>query len=382
MGGLPMKKNLPRPDCRSKFLGPAIVGLICGVGVYFAQHEWRNQPLVLLFAAVCSVILLSFALTVFSTVWSKLAVGRHVKIQAVCGETVVRPLLPAFLARICSVHSCWEVNQGGQFLAGPEVFLRSDGKEEIVFNRRCRIHRDECPGIQVQRMVAVGDPLGLFSFRFRTDLDADILIEPGVFEAHSPSCIMSVAEAANAKASPSGSPEGDLSEMREYREGDSARLIIWKVLAKTGGQRRMVRIEERVEARRCALYLVATGPGDDRAASFIKHFLAQRNVAGDWVFGVSGSPEVFCRSKGGDTFSRVVKQISRSGLLDPEVDLMSDFKDFIDKSKRLRIENPVVVVGGEPEDSGIVKLRDQIRSHAQRCGILIVRTTGNPEFLN
>lgn len=373
------KKNTLSYDHRAKFFDASFVGVVCAAGAWFAHSELRNQPLVLFFGSIVGIILFCLILTMLGSSLYKFTSrkNRVVKIHRQCGEPTILQVLAKPIARICSASSFWELNQGLKSLPGPEVFLRSDGKEEIVFNRRCRIHSDESLDIQVKRILVLGDPLGLFAFKIRTDLDVDILIEPSAFEAHSPSCIKSIADAANAKASPSGSPQGDLSEMREYREGDSARLIIWKVLAKTGGQRRMVRVEERVEAQRCALYLFATGPGDDRAASFVKHFLAQKSVAGDWVFGVSGSPDVFCRGKGGDIFKKVVNQLSKSGLLARKNDLITDFKDFVDKSKRLRIENPVAVVGVDSEDP----LIREIKSQAQRCGILIVRATGNPEFL-
>jgi hypothetical protein len=377
--GVPAVNYSTAAHHKPRFFGGIVFLSICSVCAWAAHSEWRNQPLVLFFGTIVGIIFLCLILTMCGAALSKFTSSKNrvVKIHGQCGETTILRVLAKPIARICSVSSFWEVNQGLQPLTGPEVFFRSDGKEEIVFNRRCRIHSDESLDIQVKRILVLGDPLGLFAFKIRTDLDVDILIEPSPFEAHSPSCIKSIADAANAKASPSGSPQGDLSEMREYREGDSARLIIWKVLAKTGGQRRMVRVEERVEAQRCALYLFATGPGDDRAASFVKHFLAQKSVAGDWVFGVSGSPDVFCRGKGGDIFKKVVNQLSKSGLLARKNDLITDFKDFVDKSKRLRIENPVAVVGVDSEDPLIW----EIKSQSQRCGILIVRATGNPEFL-
>ena len=42
--------------------------------------------------------------------------------------------------------------------------------------------------------------------------------------------------------------------------------MLWKVAARTGGQRLIVRTEERVTGGKVALYFLASGLGDDAAA--------------------------------------------------------------------------------------------------------------------
>jgi hypothetical protein len=212
-------------------------------------------------------------------------------------------------------------------------------------------------------------------------LEVDILVKPQAFEGHSPECLRSIAEAANAKASVSGAPQGDMTEMREYREGDSVRLIVWKILAKTAGMRKMVRVEERVEAHRCALYFM-TGVDDERAASFIQQFLLfQKKVSGDWVLGVSGFERALCRSSGGSIERKVVEEVSKSGLLAAtQEELLEGFAGFLRETKRLRIENPVVVVGGAEDRAK--ELLQKIRQDAPRCGMLWVRQVGDPVMLN
>jgi hypothetical protein len=263
----------------------------------------------------------------------------------------------------------------------PEISLSQNGQERVVFRRRCRIKSGESPEVQVHRTILIGDPLGLFCFRVRTKLEVDILVKPAPFEGHSPQCLRSIAEAANAKASVSGAPQGDMTEMREYREGDSVRLIVWKILAKTGGMRKMVRVEERVEAHRCALYFMA-GVDDERAASFIQQFLLfQKKVSGDWVLGVSGFEGALCRSSGSSIERKVVQEVSKTGFLDATQDeLLEGFSGFLRETKRLRIENPVVVVGGAKDHAN--ELLQKIRQDAPRCGMLWVPQVGDPVMLN
>jgi uncharacterized protein (DUF58 family) len=178
-----------------------------------------------------------------------------------------------------------------------------------------------------------------------------------------------------AKASATGTPQGDMIEMREFQEGDSARLILWKVLAKTGGQRKMVRTEERVESHRTAIYLFASGPEDERAASFVIHYFRQTQLAGDWVFGLSGEESIFCRSDR-SAIEKAKRAIARSGIGKFDLSqLMAGFKNFQRETRRLRIENPVAIIGANRED-----LVERIHSEARHCAILIVPLESKPPF--
>ena len=364
--------------------------LICIVVAWLAQSEWRSQPLVLLLGTVAAVCLICFVFTAISALVAAKCnrLTRKIKIEAICGEDAIKPdspgLLPGWLAKFASANSHWEfrkVGKSGGLIIGPEITLSQAGREKVVFRRRCRIKSGESPEIQVYRTIQIGDPLGLFCFRVRTEMEVDILVKPQPFEGHSPECLRSIAEAANAKASVSGDPQGDMTEMREYREGDSVRLIVWKILAKTGGMRKMVRVEERVEAHRCALYFM-TGVDDERAASFIQQFLLfQKKVSGDWVLGVSGFERALCRSSGGSIERKVVEEVSKSGLLAAtQEELLEGFAGFLRETKRLRIENPVVVVGGAEDRAK--ELLQKIRQDAPRCGMLWIRQVGDPVMLN
>jgi hypothetical protein len=370
---------------------PGLLTLVACLALAWQAHSlWRSQPLVLLFCTLATVCLVSLVFAVLSALLAAKCNrrARDVSFETTCGEDAVKAdsprLLPGWLAKFAIAESHWELSKAGksgEAIMGPEVALCQNGREKVVFRRRCRIKSGESPEVIVYRTIQIGDPLGLFCFRVRTKLEADILVKPQPFEGHSPECLRSIAEAANAKASVSGAPEGDMTEMREYREGDSVRLIVWKILAKTGGMRKMVRLEERVEAQRCALYFMA-GVDDERAASFIQQFLLfQKKVSGNWVLGVSGFKGALCRSSGGSIERKVVQEVSKSGLLDAtQEELLDGFSGFLLETKRLRIENPVVVVGGAEDRAK--ELLQKIRQDAPRCGMLWVRPVGDPVMLN
>jgi hypothetical protein len=375
---------------KPRFIGGLLFLSIYVVCAWMAQLEWRAQPLVLLFGTVAIVCLLCFVFAAISALVTARCnwLARNVKIEAICGEDAVKAdlprLLPGWLAKFASAESHWDlsnIGKNGGAIMEPEISLSQNGQERVVFRRRCRIKSGESPEVQVHRTILIGDPLGLFCFRVRTKLEVDILVKPAPFEGHSPQCLRSIAEAANAKASVSGAPQGDMTEMREYREGDSVRLIVWKILAKTGGMRKMVRVEERVEAHRCALYFMA-GVDDERAASFIQQFLLfQKKVSGDWVLGVSGFEGALCRSSGSSIERKVVQEVSKTGFLDATQDeLLEGFSGFLRETKRLRIENPVVVVGGAKDHAN--ELLQKIRQDAPRCGMLWVPQVGDPVMLN
>lgn len=375
---------------KTRFIPGLVMLVTCLALAWLAHTEWRSQPLVLLFCTLAAVCLVSLGFAAFSALVAASCNRRasDMRFEAICGEDAIQPdspgLLPGWLAKFASAKSHWELNRAeksGAAIIGPEVTLSQNGREKVVFRRRCLIKSGESPKIQVHRTIQVGDPLGLFCFRVRTKLEVDFLVKPQPFEGHSPECLRSIAEAANAKASVSGAPQGDMTEMREYREGDSVRLIVWKILAKTGGMRKMVRVEERVEAHRCALYFMA-GDDDERAASFIQQFLLfQKKVSGDWVLGVSGLEGALCRSSGGSIERKVVDEVSKSGFLDATLEeQLEGFSGFLRETKRLRIENPVVVVGGEKDHAK--ELLQKIRQDAPRCGMLWVRPVGDPVMLN
>jgi len=86
---------------------------------------------------------------------------------------------------------------------------------------------------------------------------------------------------------PFGEPFGDRVDMRQYVRGDSPRMILWKVYARS--RKLMVRIPERAVVplpRACAYLVVAAA---DEPAAAMARVLVERSLLGNgWRFGVDG----------------------------------------------------------------------------------------------
>ena len=387
---VPSTLNLPAfTGKRGKFFSGILLLGISSAGAWLAHNEWRNQALVLLFTATAAVVILCllYVLGVAGAVWIRVRrVGNIPAIKCLCEKSkALESLMPGFLALLVKLEVSWRLvrKKDGRTIALPIEVDTDAGREVVTFNRRCHIDFEKTSEFELERKVFVEDPLGLFAFPIKSQVKvAEIFVKPKAFDGTSPNRMRAIADAAGAKASASGNPQGDMVEMREYQEGDSVRLMLWKVLAKTDGQRKMVRTEERVESQRTAFYFFATGAEDNRAASFVIHYLQQKQLAGDWVLGVSGTKDVFCRSAA-NGLEKAMRAISKSGLEEFDAtESMRAFEYFRKdiKTSPLRIENPIAVVGGSKECESTRQFCERIRTQAPRCGILVVPAEGVPFF--
>jgi len=372
-------------ESKARSLGGLAFIVLCAAGAYAAHQVWKNQALALFFGtlACISLVCLFYILIVRTIIGIRIRRrGQLQKLNALCGEKKSTGLsfLPAPLAFLASPTVSWtllknaSLPSGIQLMDFPIEVEADDGLEKVTFGRRCHIDFNSSSKFLLKRKVLVSDPLGMFVFTASSEVKVpEIHIDSREFEGTSPNRLRSIANTAGSKASATGKPDGDLTEMREYQEGDSIRLMLWKVLAKTGGQRKMVRTEERVESQRTALFFFPTrNPDDERAASFVKYYFRQRELAGDWVFGLSGDEEVFCRSNE-RALNKAIQSIMRSGIEEiSEEDSINNLNQFCRDIRRLRIENPVVIIGGTKDSSDTDQLCNRIKEKARGCGILIV----------
>lgn len=87
---------------------------------------------------------------------------------------------------------------------------------------------------------------------------------------------------------PDGEPVGDLVEMRRYAPGDSMRMVLWKMYART--RRLLVRMPERAITPQPSLVAwFVPGPGDEATASAARTFLENGALGTDFVFGADGT---------------------------------------------------------------------------------------------
>jgi len=112
----------------------------------------------------------------------------------------------------------------------------------------------------VTRKVTVGDVLGIASITWRVRDPVPVSIAPwrGMMDSVE---VWTRMTSGDGESNPTGEPVGDYIEMRRYSPGDSPKLLLWKVYART--RKLLVRVPERAvtpQPRTCA-YLVP-GPHD------------------------------------------------------------------------------------------------------------------------
>lgn len=162
-------------------------------------------------------------------------------------------------------------------------------REEVAPARR-----GEWPG--VGRRLVVRDLTGLAAISWTVPAPTHVRVEPsrGALDQLT---LLDTLAGGEELSEPRGTPLGDRVDMRQYTHGDSPRLILWKVYART--RKLLVRVPERaVTARpRACAYLVA-GDGDEATAGLAR-VLAERGVLGDnWWFGADGTQRVASDARG------------------------------------------------------------------------------------
>jgi hypothetical protein len=151
--------------------------------------------------------------------------------------------------------------------------------ETVTSARRCISDR-------VTRCFYVRDIFGLteISWRRTETIDLKVLPDRGLLTRTPPPFGVSDGDDI---PEPWAAHCGDRVDMRPYVPGDSLRMVLWKIYARSG--RMMVRIPERsvVESRRGCGYLV-TGAGDDAAAAAARVAVERGLLGEDWRFGADG----------------------------------------------------------------------------------------------
>lgn len=229
------------------------------------------------------------ALALFLVAGSALVL--HLRVRRVSGPSVLR------LESGQAQPTGW-VLPAPRWLPLVEVDLRWTQPPEVAVDRRADsrgIAEVVVPGrrgewLEVQRRFEVRDAMGLASIAWTMPGSSHVRVEPhrGALD-HLP--LLDTLAGGEELSEPRGQPLGDRVDMRQYTSGDSPRLILWKVYART--RKLLVRIPERaVTARpRACAYLVA-GDGDEATAGLAR-VIVERGLLGDnWCFGADGSDRV------------------------------------------------------------------------------------------
>lgn len=140
----------------------------------------------------------------------------------------------------------------------------------------------------LSRRVEVRDLLGLCCVRFRRDEARACTIAPSAGRLENVDAVAGM-RGGDGLSHPEGTPDGDPLDLRAYAPGDSVRMVLWKVYARS--RTLVVRTPERAlsphdETR---AYLVV-GDGDDAAAGAVRVAARHAALGSRWVLGVDGVP--------------------------------------------------------------------------------------------
>jgi len=156
-------------------------------------------------------------------------------------------------------------------LASYELISTGKGLEELVaMKRRGRL-------AEVERVVTVEDLFGFCTLSWRWRQPAAITTLPR--SASVSATPLQQLQEGEDLYQPEGQPEGDLTELRRYQEGDPLKLVAWSLYARSG--QLMVRAPERaLSLKRDLVSYVLADPSDEPSASTVRAYL-ERGLLGD-----------------------------------------------------------------------------------------------------
>ncbi len=161
--------------------------------------------------------------------------------------------------------------------------LQGRGGEEAVFPMRRGVFDS------VARRLTLSDLLGLTAVTWRERLPLAGRILPARAELDRTAVLTGIV-LGEEQSDHRGEPLGDRVEMRKYGHGDSPRMILWKIYART--RKLFVRVPERAlePAPRLCSYLVASRD-DEPAACLARTVIERGMLGGRWRFGADGAPD-------------------------------------------------------------------------------------------
>ncbi len=145
--------------------------------------------------------------------------------------------------------------------------------------------RGEFP--HIQRRILIEDVMGLARLTLRHTQTVALEINSSV-GAIGNVPLLSAYTGGEELAHPYGRPEGDRIELRRYTAGDPARLIHWKLYART--RKLMSRSPElALSATKRVLAYFVTGEQDDASAAAARVAIQRGGLGEDWLFGADGT---------------------------------------------------------------------------------------------
>lgn len=253
-----------------------------------------HEDLVLLMVSLCAlaILILMLIVTVVGAFLTRRSFGgSH---GGTCGALETGALtvsgfrihLPRWLPCL-DVAWQWEKERGA---CTADVTLDRQGSETLELVRAARrgIYK------HVVRRVEVRDIFGMCRLTWHSQENAALRVLPSRGRIDELVPMMGWVSGDDI-SDPYGDPWGDRVDMRQYTHGDSPRMIMWKVYARS--RKLMVRVNERAVAPRprgCGYVVTDIRPHPmDEASAGVARVVLERHLLGDgWCFGADGCGDV------------------------------------------------------------------------------------------
>lgn len=282
----------------------AALALIDGFALW--AEGLRHQNLVVLGAAAV-VLAIQCGLTLvvvasgFIARYSSRRQDNSEKLDLDTGRCQSTGFVVTFPAWLPFVTLSWDWSQPG----GINVETR---REQGQLREYIRPHH-RLASDSIQRQFRCGDFLGVAEVSWLAEEQRSIRVLPSRAGSGALALRAGLAQGSEL-ADPAGALHGSLTEMREYRPGDSPRLIRWKLFAHT--RKLIVRTPEAAfedSPNSCAW--LAGAPSSEAASRLVREALEGGMLGEQWGFGASGSHDLIL----GD-MERAHDTIARSGSAD------------------------------------------------------------------
>jgi Protein of unknown function DUF58 len=280
-------------------LGILVIPLLIWIYLVFGRDR---EDYVLLALTVCGLVLVAAAVlqVVGTALWLRLRKqtpsAKPVALETGCPCRTGYRLGRLGWNPLIRIDVAWEQPTGVQVQLAPTW----EGlAEEMTAGERCQHSR-------IVRRFTISDVLGLSRLSFTRPQSQKIEIRPLCGQPPALLQLPPQLIAGDEMEHPEGKPEGDLIEMRSFENGDSLKLILWKVYARTGQM--LIRLPERSVSRsqKAQVYFVA-GEGDEPSAGVARTVLETGLLGHDLVFGADGDPNAVASAP--EAITRVVASV-------------------------------------------------------------------------
>jgi hypothetical protein len=264
--------------------------------------------------------------------------------------------------RLCSTRDRASVRADRSLLSGVTCrwMIPALGEVKLQDGLQVFMPRERGCSSHLVRQFIVQDLLELFKLTLTHDTEKQILIIPAA--ARLSKCPQLPRQTSgDSQSSAAGNPVGDLLDIRDYREGEPARRIIWRVVAKTSGARYVTRTAEDASSPGRA-YFFLPGNEDESGAELARIIVEGRLDSEPWWFACAGSKGLLA---GDQQKKDALEWIARSAeyrhaaeaLIDGEVASWLT-------TARQRGVGALVLLVGQPRDRGDT---DELVQRVLRC---------------